>query len=91
MATNHYAALMSSTSFEMPHKFRARCLSDHPNDNLDASRSFSLGPRTCLGRGPAMPYVPYSSEPAGATEEASAPGIVVKVVISGWYRPKLLI
>ncbi|ORY66218.1 benzoate 4-monooxygenase cytochrome P450 [Pseudomassariella vexata] len=51
VSTNPFAASMSSENFRDPYKFDPeRWLTSDPQDILDASQPFSLGPRGCLGK-----------------------------------------
>ncbi|EXV00356.1 cytochrome P450 [Metarhizium robertsii] len=52
VSTNHYAASMGTDNFDKPEAFMPRrWLTGEPTDILEASKPFSCGPRSCLGRG----------------------------------------
>lgn len=51
VSTNPVASSLASSNFESPFEFKPeRWLGEDPNDALEASQPFSLGPRGCLGR-----------------------------------------
>ncbi|KID84404.1 benzoate 4-monooxygenase cytochrome P450 [Metarhizium guizhouense ARSEF 977] len=57
VSTNPYAASMSTDNFDKPEAFMpCRWLTGEPTDILDASKPFSCGPRSCLGRGGKLLY-----------------------------------
>ncbi|KAI1810274.1 benzoate 4-monooxygenase cytochrome P450 [Poronia punctata] len=55
VSTSPYAASMDPANFKNPARFLPeRWLREEPEDKLDASQPFSLGSRSCIGKGLAM-------------------------------------